>query len=81
LAQCSVFRGGFTLVDAEAILDLSALGEDLWPDEVLGALVDGLVDRPSEVASLKISARGGMCFFQAQATPMARTPVVAMPKV
>ena len=40
LAQCSVFHGGFTLVDAEAVLDLSGAGEDLWPDEVLGALVD-----------------------------------------
>lgn len=39
LAQCSVFRGGFTLEAAEATLDLSALPDAPWPEEVIEDLV------------------------------------------
>lgn len=41
LAQWSVFEGGFTLAAAEAVLDLSACGEDTpWALDLLQALVD-----------------------------------------
>ena len=40
LAQCSVFRGGFSLLAAETVLDLGGLDEGMWTDEVIAALVD-----------------------------------------
>jgi len=40
LAQCSVFRDGFTLTAAESVLDLQACPDEPWPDEVLQALID-----------------------------------------
>ena len=40
LAQCSVFRGGFTLEAAEAVLDLDAWPDAPWPMDVVQGLVD-----------------------------------------
>jgi predicted ATPase len=40
LAQCSVFRGGFDLESAEAVVDLSAYAEAPWTLDVLQALRD-----------------------------------------
>ncbi|MEJ7729472.1 MAG: AAA family ATPase [Polyangiaceae bacterium] len=40
LAQCSVFRGGFDLESAEAVVDLSAHAEAPWTLDVLQALRD-----------------------------------------
>jgi len=40
LAQCSVFRGGFTVDQAEAVLDLSAWPERAWALPILEALFD-----------------------------------------
>jgi len=40
LAQCSVFRGGFTLEAAEEVLDLSAFPDAPWPMDVVQALMD-----------------------------------------
>jgi predicted ATPase/class 3 adenylate cyclase len=46
LAQLSVFEGGFTLAAAEAVLDLSALGDAPWTVDVLSSLVDKSFVRP-----------------------------------
>ncbi len=40
LAQLSVFEGGFSLGAAEAVLDLSALSQALWPVDAVHGLVD-----------------------------------------
>ncbi|MEM7246672.1 MAG: tetratricopeptide repeat protein [Acidobacteriota bacterium] len=40
LAQTSVFVGGFTLADAEAVLDLSAWDDAPWPLDAVQVLVD-----------------------------------------
>ena len=40
LAQCSVFRGGFQIQDAEEVLDLSRYGDAPWVVDVLQELVD-----------------------------------------
>ena len=40
LAQLSVFHGGATLEAAEAVVDLSAFGEEAWVMDTVGALVD-----------------------------------------
>ena len=40
LAQLSVFRGGFFMESAEAVLDLSDWPEAPWPIDVVGALFD-----------------------------------------
>ncbi len=40
LAQCSVFRGGFTLEAAEEVLDLSPWPEAPWAMDVVQALMD-----------------------------------------
>ena len=46
LSQLSVFEGGFTLEAAEAVLDLSAADEAVWPADVVGSLVDKSFVRP-----------------------------------
>lgn len=46
LAQCSVFRDGFTLDAAEAVLDLAAWPEAPWCVDVIQALVDKSLLRP-----------------------------------
>jgi len=40
LAQCSVFRGGFTLEAAEAVLDLDVFDDAPWPMDVVQTLMD-----------------------------------------
>ncbi|MEL6216605.1 MAG: hypothetical protein AAFQ99_13130, partial [Pseudomonadota bacterium] len=45
LSQCSVFRGGFTLDAAEAVL---ALDDTEWVDDVLGQLIDKSMIRSHE---------------------------------
>ena len=40
LAQLSAFHGGATLEAAEAVVDLSAFGEESWVMDTVGALVD-----------------------------------------
>ena len=40
LAQLSVFRGGFTLEAAEAVLDLAATGNTPWPPDIVLSLVE-----------------------------------------
>ena len=40
LAQCSVFHGGFTTVDAEQVLNLDAFPEAPWAMDVLQSLLD-----------------------------------------
>ncbi len=49
LAQLSVFRGGFFLESAEAILDLSPWPEAPWSLDVVGALVDASLLRHQQV--------------------------------
>jgi len=51
LAQCSVFRGGFTWEAAEAVVDLAAWPEAPWIVDVLGALVESSLLRVGEVAT------------------------------
>ena len=40
LAQCSVFRGGWTLEAVETVIDLSAWEEACWPVDVVQSLVE-----------------------------------------
>jgi tetratricopeptide (TPR) repeat protein len=47
LAQVSVFEGGFTLESAEDVLDLSAWPEAPWKVDVVHALVDKSLVRPT----------------------------------
>jgi predicted ATPase/tetratricopeptide (TPR) repeat protein len=49
LAQCSVFRGGFTLEAAEAVLDLDAFEDAPWPMDVVHGLVDKSLLRTMQV--------------------------------
>ena len=53
LAQCSVFRGGFTLDAAEAVLDLSAWRQAPSGMEIVSDLVDQSLLRLSDTASGK----------------------------
>jgi predicted ATPase/serine/threonine protein kinase/tetratricopeptide (TPR) repeat protein len=48
LAQCSVFRGGFTLESAEEVLDLDAWAEAPWIMDNVEALVDHSLVRVDE---------------------------------
>jgi predicted ATPase/class 3 adenylate cyclase len=48
LAQCAVFRGGFTLEAAEAVLDLDAWDDAPWPVDVVQGLVDKSLLRTME---------------------------------
>lgn len=48
LAQVSVFEGGFTLVAAEAVVELSGAGADCWLADILQSLIEkSLVRRMS----------------------------------
>ena len=74
LAQCSVFRGGFTLEAAEAVLDLESWEEAPWAMDVVQSLVDqsmlrireprpgcerfGLYESIREYASEKLATAG-----------------------
>jgi len=48
LAQCSVFRGGFTLDAAEDVIDLAGFDRAPWPMDVVQLLVDHSVVACSE---------------------------------
>ena len=48
LAQLSVFEGGFSLADAEAVLDLAAVAADGWAPDAVQSLVEKSMLRPGD---------------------------------
>ena len=59
-AQCSVFRGSFSIEAAEAVLDLSAFGDAPWPLDVVHALRDKSLLRSEEPEGLEGELRFSM---------------------
>lgn len=51
LAQLSVFEGGFTLVAAEAVLDVSAVAPGVWVADLLQALLEKSLMRRTSLKS------------------------------
>ncbi|MBI3725224.1 tetratricopeptide repeat protein [bacterium] len=60
LAQCAVFRGGFSLDSAEAVLDLAALPDAPWIVDVLQALCEKSLVRSYEPPGLPGERRFGL---------------------
>ncbi len=71
LAQCSVFRGGFDLEAAEAVLDASALPDAPWPMDLVQALVDKSLlrsSKPPPSSPLDTTEQRFSMFFGVQST-------------